>query len=207
MKFKRYPVLVWFLDEDMQRSAAMLTNKHLVKTISGCLQCLLSARFYFIGFRSAKFYKHYFDKVRKAETMDKYFPLWPLKMKPSYQGYNSKEGKWCRKCLEHYTFISNYLDVLLDEYMFRYGKEHGLAKFAEWNKIDAPALNIPAGNLKKVVLPWKVLNPKYRKADILAGYRLQYKHMLEKDGGVKLQDYAKRDVPEFLTRENAKWLE
>ena len=111
MKFKQYPVLVWFLDEDMQHSAAMLTNKHLVKTISGCLQCLLSARFYFIGFRSAKFYKYYFDKDHKAETMDKYFPLWPLKTKPSYQGYNSKEGKWCRKCLEHYTYIINFSTI------------------------------------------------------------------------------------------------
>lgn len=185
----------------------MLADKHLSKSISGCVQCLLSARYYCIGFRSAKFYYYYFDKSRRAETMDKHFPLWPLSIRPPYQGYNSKEGKWCRKCLERYTFISNYLDVLLDEHFYRKGKEHDMAKFAEWNKCDAPRLHIPAGNLKTIMLPWNVLEPKFRKADILAGYRLQYKQTIEKAGGVKVQDYTRRDVPDFLNAENAKWLE
>lgn len=55
-----------------------------MKSISGCMQALIATRFYFIGIRSKKFWSYFFDKVRKDETMDKFFPLWPLKQTPKF---------------------------------------------------------------------------------------------------------------------------
>ncbi len=78
------------------------------------MQALICTRFYFIGLRNKKFYKYYFDKERKEETMERFFPLWPLKQSPKFMQYTSKESKWTRKCKEHYDYIKQYLDILLE---------------------------------------------------------------------------------------------
>lgn len=183
-----------------------LTDKQLSKSISGCMQALLAVRFYFIGIRSKKFYDYYFSKEKKQLTLEQFFPLWPFKTKPSFLQYTSRLGKWCRMCQEHYEFMKKCMDSLLTEYEFRNGKPHALDKFLEWTEYDAPKLKIPAGNIKKIVVPWKVLNPKYRRKDIYEGYRLQYKAFLENDG-IKVDDFKKRDIPEFLVQKNSQWLE
>lgn len=199
MKFKKYPVQIWFLDDDLNKSAQYLTNKFLVRTISGCMQALITTRFYFIGIRNKKFYDYYFNKERQAETLDRFFPLWPLQQKPKFNKYMSKEGKWTRKCKEHYDYIYKYLGILLDEYQYRFGKEHKLSKFLEWLDFDAPKLNIPEGHLKKIILPWKVINIKYRRKNILDGYRLQFISLLEKEPQEEFLK-TKRDIPEFIVK-------
>ena len=138
----------------------------------GCVNALNSARFYYAGIRSMKFYKHFFAKERKQQTMEELFPLWPVAMKPSFNSYTSKTSKWTRMCREHYDYVKMYMNALLDEYMYRYKKPHNISKFAEWLEFDAPKLNIPEGHLSKISLPWKCLNPKYRRKDICLGYRL-----------------------------------
>lgn len=206
MHYKSYPVQIWFLSDNLQQSAEWLSNKQLVKTINGCMNILNSARFYFIGIRSFTFYKYYFDKERKDETLNRFFPLWPLKQKPLFNQYKSKTSKWCRMCKEHYDYVKSYLDILLDEYEFRYQKEHGLKKFSEWLDVDAPQLQIPEGHISKIVVPWKILNPKFRCKDICEGYRRQYAAMLQNDG-VKIDDFKNRDIPEFLLSKDSKWME
>lgn len=184
----------------------MLSNKHLNKTIDGCYKALVSAYFYAYGIRSKKFCKHYFSKELKQETLDRFFPCWPLKQLPSYAAYNTRTSKWCRKCKEHMDYVTAYMEALCSEYEYRTGKVHGLAKFLEWMLVDAPKIKVPIGNLKKIVLEWKVLNPKYRRKVILEGYRLQYKHVLQNDG-IKVSDFTKRDIPEWLLEKDSKWLE
>ena len=194
---KRYPIQIWFLDNDLYKSATYLTNKTLVKSISGCMQALISARFYFIGIRNKKYYNYYFDKVRKEDTFNQHFPLWPLKQKPSFMQYTSKESKWTRKCKEHYDYIKKYFDILLDEYLYRFNKEHGLAKLSEWLELDAPDIKIPLANISKIVLPWKVINIKYRRKDILESYRLQFMNTLECKPEQAFMK-TKRDIPDFV---------
>ena len=164
------------------------------------MQALICTRFYFIGLRNKKFYKYYFDKERKEETMERFFPLWPLKQSPKFMQYTSKESKWTRKCKEHYDYIKQYLDILLEEYLYRFDKEHGLAKFSEWLDFDAPKLNIPIGNISKIILPWKVLDIKYRRKNIIEGYRAYYVHQVFDPIG----DYmgSSRNVPEFFKLDN-----
>ena len=138
--------------------------------------------------------------------MDKFFPCWPLKIWPKMQNYGTKQSKWCRKCKEHFDYIKTYMEILLDEYSYRYGKIHGLSKFLEWIDYDAPKINIPAGNLKSINIEWKVLNPKYRKARIVDGFKLQYKAYLQTKG-INVADFTKRDVPEWLMTEDNMWLD
>lgn len=197
---RRYPILqIMFLDEDLIKSAQYLTNKSLVRSISGCMQALIATRFYFIGIRNKKYYDYYFDKIRKDEIMDKFFPLWPLHQRPMFMQYLSKESKWTRKCKEHYDYVKKYFDVLLDEYMYRFGKEHGLNKLSIWLDIDAPQLTIPSAKLSKIILPWKVINIKYRRRDILDSYRLQFMNSLDVKPEVAFLK-TKRDIPDFVLK-------
>jgi len=205
-RVKAYPVQIWFLDGDLLLSAQYLSNKQLNKTINGCFQAICAAFFYFYGIRNAKFYKYYFDKERKTTTMERFFPCWPLRILPKFQGFGTRQSKWTRKCKEHFEYVKSYMNILLDEYEYRTGKAHGLEKFIEWLDFDAPKIKIPEGKLTKIVLEWKVLNPKYRRKDIIEGFRLQYKHVLSNDG-IKIEDFTKRDVPEWLMSKTNDWLE
>ena len=206
---KAYPIQIYFLDNNLELSAQYQTNKSLSKSINGCIQALLATRFYFIGIRNKKYYKYYFDKLRYDETMDRFFPLWPIKQKPSFIQYMSKESKWTRKCAEHYNFIKNYLDILFCEYLYRFGKDHKSHKIIEWLDFDAPKINIPCANLKQITLPWKVINIRCRRKNIIDGYRLQFMKTLD---GNPMEAYlkTKRDIPEFVEKffnlQNEKYL-
>lgn len=197
MSNKNYPIQIWFLDNDLIKSAEYQTNKSLVQSISGCMKALLAARFYFIGVHNKKIYNYMFDDVHYADTMEKYFPLWPLKQKPRFLQYTTKESKWTRKCKEHYDYIKQYFDILLDEYLYRFGKEHGLAKLSEWLDFDAPKLNIPAAHTTSILLPWKNIDKKYRRKDIIEGYRLQLMNSLDAKPDIVFMK-TKRDVPDFV---------
>ena len=135
--------------------------------------------------------------------MDKFFPLWPMEKPPLLQSYDTRQSKWCRKCLEHVEYVKTYLEILCQEYTFRFKKISSAEKFLEWEANDAPQLSIPKGNLKKITLEWKTLNPKYRSTDIIAGYRAQCKALLQNDG-IQIKDFTGRDIPEFLLDEDQK---
>lgn len=205
MRRKQYPIQVWFLDADLHKSAQLLSDKMLVKTMYGCMQALVASYFYFIGIRSNTFYKHYFDKSHKKETLEKFFPMWPLKKTPSFNQYSSKISKWCRKCKEHFDYLTQYLSILNEEYEYRMQKQHETYRFVEWLQVDALQLKIPYAHLSKIVIEWKSLNPRYRSKDIIAGYRKQYKSVLS-NYDIKVDDFTRRDIPEWLLAKSSEWL-
>ena len=196
MRVKAYPVQIWFLDKDLNKSAEALTTKRLSMTINGCVSAMIAARFYFNGIRSMRFYKYYFSTERYYSTIDTYFTNWPFNKGPRFNKYNTKESKWCRMCNEHYEYVKTYLSVLLAEYAYRTGKPHEFEDFLSWELLDAPKLKIPNGNLKSIQLPWKNLNPKYRRKDIIEGYILQYKSLITHP----LTDYkdSNIDIPDWI---------
>jgi hypothetical protein len=147
MKHKKWPIYIWFLDKDLQKSAESMTDKALLRSIDGCIGALLSTYFYMIGIRSKKFYDYFFAKDHMQETMDRFFPNWPSNRKPSYAAYSRKESKWCRMCLENYNYVKDYLVVLLEEAAYRDGQEHGLASIQRWIEYDMPHIDLPAAGL------------------------------------------------------------
>lgn len=196
MKNKFYPIQIMFLDENLNKSAEYQTNKTLIKSINGCIQALLSARFYYNGIRSKKIYDWYFNKEKLLLSLQDFFPGWPLKKKPSYSQYSSRTSKWCRQCKEHYDLVMKYLDIMLLEYDYRFNKQHNSQIIYDWILMQAPELKIPYANLNKIVLPWKCLNPKYRKRDIVQGYRTQYLYSIEEP--FEAYNDSKRDIPDFV---------
>lgn len=199
MKHKKFTVYIWFLDADLQKSASFLTNGTLMKSIDGCIGAIISTYFYFIGIRSKKFYDYYFSKDNTDETMLRFFPNWPLNKKPHFSSYSHKESKWCRMCHENFDYIVSYLTVLLDEYAYRNGKSHINANFIDWLALDMPHMDFPYANVN-VILPWKTLDLKFRRENIIDGYRLKFMSTFEDDDPFKAYHNVPRDIPEFVCK-------
>ena len=202
---KRYPIQIWFFNEDLFLSAQQHQDKLLVNSMYGCYRALLCTYFYFYGIRSKKFFDYYFADCRKDATMESLFPCWSLPIKPKFTEYSSRTSKWCRKCKEHFDYIKRYLGILIEEYEYRFDKAHMFSRFIEWIDFDAPKINIPEAKLSKITVEWKVLNPLYRRKDILEGYRLQCKSILT-NAGLDPNFFSKRDVPDWLLEKENVWM-
>jgi hypothetical protein len=197
--------IILFLDEDLKKSARSLTNYFLEKNISSTAQVLMCALFYFTGLRNRTLFKHYVSRERWDDTKFKYFRNYPLKSLPVYTFYNSEESRWCRKCLDHYNYVCDYLDELLAEYEFRFGKPHKEAEMGNFLREEPMSIAVGNGiiiptlkNKSKFRLPWKNLPPKYRKKDIILGYRKYYSSIILSPLDAFVG--SKRDVPDFLQK-------
>lgn len=192
-----------FLDYDLQKSAQYLTNHSLEMCIKSCVQILMCSIYYMLGFRTKSLFKYYFSKDKWKETRDKYFHTYPLTTAPTFSYYNSPESRWCRKCINHYNYISNYLWMLLDEYGFRFNKEHKLSEMYDFLYNLPLVLQLKYGlkipKLKdesKMQLPWKNLPIQCRKKDLIEGYRKYYRNIVFDP--IMAYVGTKRDVPDFL---------
>lgn len=192
-------VHIWFLDEDLAKSAEYLINPVLVTTIDGCYAMLVDAVLHVYGIRSKKFLDYYFHLDRRAETMDRFFPNWPFKKLPSLKYYTSRTSKWTRQCGEHFQYVVDYFRVLLTEHEYRFGRRHKLARFLDWLDCDMPA-KLPMAHLKQIYLPWKSLKKKFRNRDIIEGYRRQYMDTYCYEDPIGAYMSSNRDVPEFVVR-------
>lgn len=198
MKHKKWPIYIWFLDDDLVKSANYLTDKALIRSIDGCIGALLSTYFYFIGIRSKKFYDYFFSKEQIRQTMDRFFPLWPLKKKPSFSAYGRKESKWCRMCKENFDFCKQYLEILLNEISYRSKINNENLQVLEWMNSSMPCIDVPYANIDNVILPWKVIEPRFRRLNVIDGYRLQFMSMFEDGDPFKAYGSCSRDIPTFV---------
>lgn len=198
MKNRKWPIYIWFLDDDLQKSSEFLTDKALLRSIDGCIGALVSTYFYMIGIRTKKFYDYFFAKDRIQETMDRFFPNWPLSKKPTFAAFNRRESKWCKMCFENWSYVKKYLELLFEEAAYRNGSEHDDASFMQWIDFDMPNIDLQKAGLSNVVLPWKVIEPRFRKINVIEGYRLQFMSIFEDSDPFKAYGSCKRDIPEFV---------
>lgn len=198
--------LLLFLDDDLMKSAQSLTNHHLCEGIDHSVQVLMCSIYYMVGIRSRTAFSHYVSKDRWERTRFEYFPQYPLKKMPRFAFYASEEAKWCRKCSNHYGIVADYLECMLEEFTFRTGKVHELAEMHGFLQQLPMEIAVRKGyrlpTLKEgsaIQLPWKNLPLKFRKKDIVSGYRAYYKSIIH--GALAAFVGTKRDVPEFLVDE------
>lgn len=91
------------------------------------------------------------------------------------------------------------MQILLNEYSYRFKKEHGLQKFLDWATTSPIAPQIPYGKIHTINLPWKDLKLKYRRKNIVEGYRLQFMNSFSKDAFAEYSG-SMRDIPQFVVR-------
>jgi hypothetical protein len=100
----------------------------------------------------------------------------------------------------------NYFEYLLNEYSYRFGKEHELYDMLDFLKMELFHItirfgyNIPYIENLKIILPWKSLPIKFRRKNIIDGYKQYYKHIIIDP--LFEYSYSKRDIPEFLFEGN-----
>lgn len=75
-------------------------------------------------------------------------------------------------CREHAEYALSYLEVMLEEYQYRRSRPHVLSKFGEWARSSNLPFVLPESGLSKVTLPWKSLKTRFRRRDVIEGYRL-----------------------------------
>ena len=199
MKYRQSNVLIWFLDADLQKSAEYLCDVALDKTVEGCFCALSCAILYFAGIRTKKVHEYLFAKERKAETVDRLFQGWPFVSPPQMKYWTSRACRWARQCGEYFDYAKRYFDILLQEYEYRRRRRHRRAALSEWIDCDMRT-KIPAAGVKTVALPWKSLKQKFRRRDVIEGYRLQYDDTFVMGDPVQAYLTSARDIPEFLSR-------
>lgn len=80
--------------------------------------------------------------------------------------------------------------------MYRFGKDHELYDLLDFYKTMAFNTKIPKANIRKIVLPYKNLPIRFRKRNLVEGYRKYYRSIMTDP----MTEYVKtkRDVPSFL---------
>lgn len=200
MKFKPANVQIWFLDADLAKSAEYLCDAALDKTIEGCVAALTDVKLYAAGVRSKRAYQYYFSAENRQDTMDRVFPDWPFRKQPQMKYYTSRASKWTRMCREHAAYVLSYMSVLLDEYQYRRSKPHLSSRFADWAEaVNLPSV-LPASGQANIVLPWKSLKMRFRRKDIIEGYRLQYMDTFLWQDPIGAYGSSDRDVPDFVIK-------
>lgn len=169
----------------------------LDKSIEGCFCALSCAILYFSGIRNKKAHKYMFSRERKAETLDRLFAGWPFVSPPQMKYWTSRACRWTRSCGEYFRYVKAYFDILLTEYESRRGRRHRRAPVSEW--IDCcMQVKVPDAGVKTVVLPWKSLKQRFRRRDVIEGYRLQYDDTFVQGDPVQAYMTTDRDIPDFL---------
>ena len=164
------------------------------------MAALTDVRLYAGGVRSKRAYQYYFSAERRQDTLDRLFPDWPFRKQPQMKYYTSRASKWTRMCREHAERVLAYMEALLDEYQYRRSRPHQWSKFAEGaGQADLPA-DLPASGQAEVVLPWKSLKTRFRRRDVIEGYRLQYMDTFLWQDPIGAYGSSDRDVPDFVVR-------
>ena len=103
-------------------------------------------------------------------------------------------------CFENWSYAKEYLSALLDEIAYRDGSENENALLLRWIDIDMPHIDLPKARISKVVLPWKAIDPIFRRVDVIEGYRLQFMSMFEDNDPFRAYGNCRRDIPDFVIR-------
>lgn len=201
-KWKRYDPLVWVLDMDTKKSAEMLDDYHLSKNIDHLVQIFVDIVYYVNGIRNKRMFNILFGQEKYRDgTILACFPFFDVPyFKFTFALYDHRVTKWTRKCKEHYEFFEDYLLDCLNEFEFRFKRQHGLFDIANYLLTNSALVKsyIPKGNIKEIQLEWKSISPRFRNKDILLSYQKFYAYKL----GDPFVAYNKciRDIPEFLLK-------
>jgi hypothetical protein len=159
---------IFILDNDPKKSVQYYVDKHIRKMTLETAQLLCSA--------------HYFDN---DSFMGKEIPNIPYKL--AYQ--NHPCSKWVRKSLSNYMYLLEVGHHLIDEYRYRFNKEHKSFLVIEWALDNFPFLE------DKGLTPFvKAMKGFDREdLDVVENYRYYYN-----EAKSHLFGWTKRDIPYWI---------
>jgi predicted DNA-binding protein len=102
---------------------------------------------------------------------------------------NHPSAIWVRERVENYLWLVDHFFGLMDEYTFRYGKQHATKKIGYY--LQSPPFNLKEHEFTQ---PPSAMDSKYIISnDPVINYRNYYKH-----GKAHLHKWTKREQPEWM---------
>lgn len=136
---------IFVLDKDPEKSARILCNKHVVKMIVESAQILSTVH-------------HLYDSKYKTLVYKKTHEKHPCVL-------------WAGESKQNYIWLLKHLDALLEEYEYRYNKNHKTDEIIKYlNKLPP---KIPNTKLTPFA---QVLPEKYKQKNTIKAYREFYKN-------------------------------
>lgn len=182
---------IFYLDTDPVKAAQYMTDSHVVKMILESAQLLSTAHRLLDG----EMQEHKRLVPGSSET-PKYrkHKMWVLPDERQHIMYlathrNHPSAVWVRERVENYLWLVDHFFALMDEYTFRYGKQHATKKLGYY-------LQSPPFNLKEYDFtppPSAMDNIYIISNDPVINYRNYYKH-----GKAHLHKWTKREQPDWM---------
>jgi hypothetical protein len=176
---------IFYLDTNPLRAAEQMVDKHVVKMILETAQLLSTAHRLIDG-----------EEYVGASASGRKARRWRLPderedIMYSATHINHPSAVWVRQSNNNYNWLFCHFIGLLNEYTYRYEKQH---KCSDPNFIDAlryPPNNIPVGYF---TAPTPAMLDEYKiGVDSLASYRNYYKI-----GKAHLHSWKKREIPAWM---------
>lgn len=172
---------IFYLHNNPKQCAQEHLDKHVTKMIIEYAQLMSTAHRVLDG-------QSYMDKTANNRNIKR----WRLEdanretrlMKASH--INHPSGVWCRANQKNYMWLFEMWSYLLEEYTFRYGKQHACSRLKDI--LNSPPNNIPSGEFYP---PTPAMPDECKIAnDSLASY---HKYYVERKS--HFAKWTKRDIP------------
>lgn len=180
---------IFFLHESPGYAAQMMVDKHVVKMILESAQLLSTAHRVLDG-------KEYIDDSGKRKV--KRWKLKGVKEKELYSAthVNHPSAKWVRENALHYMWLYSHFVSLLEEYTYRYGKQHKCERMCRYlgkrpSNIDWGAFKQPPCAMDEVYII---------SDDAVENYRHYYMC-----GKSHLHQWTRRPIPQWVLEYKPKY--
>ena len=175
---------IFYIDHDPIQAARWIVDKHVVKMILESAQLLSTAHRVLDGMERIGLTPN--GRKRKEWVL----PDARESIVYAATHINHPSAVWCRKSIENYTWLSEHLYALLDEYTYRYEKRHKCSEIAY-------TLQSPPHKLKDwdwTPMPSCMAEEYIISKDPITNYRNYYKI-----GKATMHSWKKREQPEWIT--------
>ena len=181
---------IFYLDHSPVQAARWMVDKHVVKMILESAQLLSTAHRVLDGME--KIQEKYVEGSLPARyRKQKVWVLPDARESVLYKAThaNHPSAVWCRTSVENYTWLSDHLYALLDEYTYRYGKRHKCSELAY--VLQSPPKNLEAWDWTP--MPSCMAEEFIVDKDPIMNYKNYYKV-----GKANLHKWTKREKPEWI---------
>jgi len=158
---------IFYLHESPTTAAEYMCDKHVVKMILESAQLLCTA--------------HHVCPS-DAERPEKFYKKTHI---------NHPCAIWARSCTGNYRWLCDHAQSLLNEYTYRYGKQHATTSVIRWCKANDP--DIPESEPTEIA---QCMPDEYKADDPVVAYRNYYNQAKS-----HLHSWKKREVPHWIVAE------
>lgn len=155
---------IFYLHNDPKTCAQQHVDKHVVKMILEYAQLLSTAHRILDGTLSTR--------LSKSGRKQKHYSLDDSRDSVLYSAThaNHPSAKWARHGEQNYRWLFTLWCELLDEYTYRYGKQHASSRLM--SALARPPKNIDME--EKFSPPWRAMPDEFKVDDTMQSYRNYY---------------------------------